>query len=92
MVQVPDKIREVFEVCDGFIDYRDEVYSKPVIGISANRAEGTSRVADAYINSVVKAGCVPLIIPGFADLELLSQICDLCDGILLTGAWRSGSP
>ena len=85
MVQVPDKIREVFEVCDGFIDYRDEVYSKPVIGISANRAEGTSRVADAYINSVVKAGCVPLIIPGFADLELLSQICDLCDGILLTG-------
>ena len=61
MVQFPDKIKEVFEACDGRIDYRDEVYCKPVIGVSANRAEGTSRVADAYINSVIKAGVYLLL-------------------------------
>ena len=80
MVEVPNKIKDIFTECESF-----RLLQKPVISISANRAEGTSRVADAYINAVINAGGVPLLIPGFANLELLMQIIELCDGVLLTG-------
>ena len=80
MVEVPVKIKDIFTECEGF-----KLSKKPVIGVSANRAEGTSRVADAYINAVINAGGVPLLIPGFANLGLLMQIIELCDGVLLTG-------
>ena len=80
MVEVPVKIKDIFTECEDF-----KLSKKPVIGVSANRAEGTSRVADAYINAVINAGGVPLLIPGFANLGLLMQIIELCDGVLLTG-------
>ena len=80
MLEFPDKIKDIFKECEGL-----SLSQKPVIGVSANRAEATSRVADAYINSVINAGGVPLIIPGFANLGLLLQFAELCDGILLTG-------
>ena len=80
MAALPPKIKDIFTECDGF-----KLSHKPIVGVSANRAEGTSRVADAYINAVINAGGVPLLIPGFANLELLMQFAELCDGILLTG-------
>ena len=80
MAEVAKKIRGIFTECEGF-----KLSHKPIIGVSANRAEGTSRVADAYINAVINAGGVPLLIPGFVNLELLMQFAELCDGILLTG-------
>ena len=80
MTALPPKIKNIFVECEGF-----KPLQKPIIGVSTNRAEGTSRVADAYINAVINAGGVPILIPGFANLELLTQIIELCDGILLTG-------
>lgn len=80
MAILPPKIKDIFTECESF-----KFSQKPVVGVSTNRTEGTSRVADAYINSIINAGGVPLMIPGFANLQLLPQIVDLCDAILLTG-------
>lgn len=80
MAILPPKIKDIFTECESF-----KFSQKPVVGVSTNRTEGTSRVADAYINSIINAGGVPLMIPGFANLQLLPQIADLCDAILLTG-------
>ncbi|MBP7965733.1 MAG: gamma-glutamyl-gamma-aminobutyrate hydrolase family protein, partial [Paludibacteraceae bacterium] len=40
---------------------------KPIIGISVNYKEQTSRIADAYVQAVQRAGGVPLLIPILDD-------------------------
>lgn len=57
----------------------------PVIGISTNQKEQTSRVANAYVRSVVNAGGIPLLIPECSDLSYLSEVIERIDGLLLTG-------
>ena len=42
---------------------------KPIIGISVNYKEQTSRIADAYVQAVHLAGGVPLLIPVLDDKE-----------------------
>lgn len=38
-----------------------------LIGLSVNHKEGTSRIADAYVDAVVKAGGTPVLIPLITD-------------------------
>ena len=80
MAEVAEKIKGIFAECEGF-----SLSRKAIIGVSANRPDNASKVANAYIKSIINAGGVPLIIPGFANLELLLQLMEMCDGILLTG-------
>lgn len=57
---------------------------KPVIGVSST--ESTSAGAPlSYVNSVKRAGGVPLIIPITSDKEQLEIILETVDGILMTG-------
>ena len=69
------KIEEQTSDCD----------ARPVIGISANRKEGMSCIADPYFQSVVQAGGIPVLIPVVADTDVLSGIVKKLDGLILSG-------
>ena len=58
---------------------------KPRIGISANHKDDLSCIADTYVNSVVKAGGAPVLIPVITDEEALTEIIDSLDGLILSG-------
>lgn len=57
----------------------------PVIGISVNIDEHTSRLHEAYIKSVIDAGGVPVLIPATDDIDVLREIIERIDGLLLSG-------
>jgi len=56
-----------------------------LIGLSVNHKEGTSRIADAYVNAVLKAGGTPILIPLVTDETALEEIVSLIDGLILSG-------
>ena len=58
---------------------------KPIIGISVNYKEQTSRIADAYVQAVQRAGGVPLLIPIMEDSATLELAMRQIDGLLLSG-------
>ncbi|MDR0954792.1 MAG: membrane dipeptidase [Rikenellaceae bacterium] len=58
---------------------------QPVIGLSVNVDEGTSRLHEAYIRSVLEAGGIPLLIPATDDAEALREAVERVDGVILTG-------
>lgn len=84
MVDIPENIKAVFEECDSVTPAQSAI-NKPVIAVSANRKEGASAVADAYVKSVIDAGAIPLIIPAYVGKREVLQILKECDGVLLTG-------
>lgn len=57
----------------------------PLIGISVNIDEQTSRLHEAYIRSVLDAGGIPVLIPATDDIDALREIVERVDGILLSG-------
>ena len=59
--------------------------SRPVIGITANYAEGDATLRDRYYRQVEAAGGVPLIIPPVADRHVIVSTLNRIDGLLLTG-------
>ena len=67
---------------------------KPVIGLSASRMrlEGSyltgmkkSLVNSDYVDAVVRAGGLPIIIPPTCTPEEIEEYLPMCDGILMTG-------
>ena len=56
-----------------------------LIGLSVNHKEGTSRIADAYVNAVLKAGGTPVLIPLITDEKVLEEIVSRIDGLVLSG-------
>jgi len=63
-----------------------------LIGLSVNHKEGTSRIADAYVNAVVEAGGTPVLIPLITDAALLDEILQRIDGLVLSGGGDIYSP
>ena len=63
-------------------DFPDD---RPIIGISANRKDGLSCIAEPYFLSVVQAGGAPLLIPVITDINTLSVIVKNLDGLILSG-------
>ena len=58
---------------------------RPVIGITANYADGKATLADAYYRSVIEAGGVPLLIPPYPEREALVETLSHIDALMLTG-------
>ena len=56
----------------------------PVIGIAAGGV-GQSRVAQTYIDAVVAAGGVPVILPIISDAAAVSDMLRRVDGVLMIG-------
>jgi len=63
-----------------------------LIGLSVNHKEGTSRIADAYVNAVVRAGGTPILIPLVTDESALEEIVSRIDGLILSGGGDIYSP
>lgn len=63
----------------------------PLIGVTANTMPakdgrpGTNCVGEAYINAVLNAGGIPVIIPTAITPQKLPQLFQRLDGLLLTG-------
>ena len=59
---------------------------KPVIGISSGWGEGSSTQAPlTYVESVIRAGGVPMVIPLTQDPDLLAAMLDRVDAVIMTG-------
>jgi microsomal dipeptidase-like Zn-dependent dipeptidase/gamma-glutamyl-gamma-aminobutyrate hydrolase PuuD len=58
---------------------------RPVIGISANRKDGASSIADPYYQAVVLAGGAPALLPATTDICALAAVVDRMDGLILSG-------
>jgi len=63
-----------------------------LIGLSVNHKEDTSRIADTYVNAVVKAGGSPVLIPCITDETVLEEIVSRIDGLILSGGDDIYSP
>lgn len=62
-----------------------ESHQPPRIGISANRKDGLSCIADTYIQAVINAGGAPVLIPAITDIKMLTAALDGVDGLLMSG-------
>ncbi|MCC8155586.1 MAG: gamma-glutamyl-gamma-aminobutyrate hydrolase family protein [Tannerellaceae bacterium] len=75
---------ELFREADEYIFTKDK-NKPPRIGISSNRKDGLSCIAETYINSIVLAGGAPLLIPVITDMATLVSIIESLDGLVMTG-------
>jgi microsomal dipeptidase-like Zn-dependent dipeptidase/gamma-glutamyl-gamma-aminobutyrate hydrolase PuuD len=57
----------------------------PRIGLSVNRKDNTSRIAETYIEAILQAGAAPLLVPAITDIQALATIADSLDGLLISG-------
>ena len=62
-----------------------EATKRPVIGITGNYGDLTSKLAEGYYKSVVKAGGVPVIIPPVADTDVIINTLEKIDALILSG-------
>ena len=82
-VHQPD-IEALYRVVDSFISEK-ESKRPPCIGISSNRKDGLSCIAEAYVQAVTNAGGAPFLIPVITDLNALTAIVSTLDGLVMTG-------
>lgn len=77
-------LEALYREVDRFIPAR-EPFSPPRIGISANRKDGLSCIADTYVQAVLKAGGAPVLIPVITDMEALAAVVESLDGLVMSG-------
>ena len=59
---------------------------KPIIGISSTCGEGTSTsVPLTYVESVIRAGGIPLVLPITLDPAIMARMLDCVDAVIMTG-------
>jgi microsomal dipeptidase-like Zn-dependent dipeptidase/gamma-glutamyl-gamma-aminobutyrate hydrolase PuuD len=56
-----------------------------LIGLSVNHKEGLSCISNAYVNAVIKAGGIPVLIPLTNDHQVLEAVLSQIDGLILSG-------
>ncbi|MDL2222866.1 membrane dipeptidase [Bacteroidales bacterium OttesenSCG-928-M11] len=56
-----------------------------LVGLSVNHKEGLSCISNAYVNAVIKAGGIPILIPLNTSKYQLDQILSRLDGLILSG-------
>ncbi|MDR1718964.1 MAG: gamma-glutamyl-gamma-aminobutyrate hydrolase family protein [Dysgonamonadaceae bacterium] len=60
--------------------------AKPLIGISVGRTQsGGSTVSATYINAVLQAGGIPILIPAISDGAAIYETVATLDGLIMTG-------
>lgn len=77
-------LEALFREVDNFSPKKEKL-QPPRIGISSNRKDGLSCIADTYVQSVLKAGGAPVLIPVITDMEALTAIVSGLDGLLMSG-------
>jgi microsomal dipeptidase-like Zn-dependent dipeptidase/gamma-glutamyl-gamma-aminobutyrate hydrolase PuuD len=59
--------------------------ARPCIGLSVNVKGDRHNIADAYVQSILKSGGCPVVIPMQEDLNALVCLLDKIDALVLTG-------
>lgn len=77
-------LEALYREVDHFIPAKGNL-KPPRIGISANRKDGLSCIAETYVESVLAAGGAPVLIPVITDLAALTAIVSGLDGLLMSG-------
>lgn len=77
-------LKALYREVDQFIPARESL-RPPRIGISANRKDGLSCIADTYVQAVLKAGGAPVLIPVITDIEALTVLVESLDGLVMSG-------
>lgn len=77
-------LQELYKEVDSFT-LSQEKDPPPRIGISANRKDGLSCIAETYVLSVLQAGGAPVLIPVITDIKALTTIVSDLDGLIMTG-------
>lgn len=75
---------KLYKEVDSFVPPKADA-QPPRIGISANRKEGLSCIAETYIQSVLQAGGAPVVIPVITDIHALTAIVSELDGLIMSG-------
>ena len=60
---------------------------RPLVGVTPlyDEARKSDWMLPGYLEGVIEAGGLPVMLPLTADLELLEQLAETVDGVLLTG-------
>lgn len=77
-------LEALFREVDSYIQPKESL-QPPRIGISANRKDGLSCIAETYVQAVLKAGGAPILIPVITDIEALTAIVNGLDGLVMSG-------
>ena len=64
-------LEAIYREVDHYIPKKENL-QPPRIGISANRKDGLSCIAETYVQAVLKAGGAPVLIPVITDIEALT--------------------
>lgn len=61
--------------------------SHPIIGITPSRNQEKEQVLlrETYINSIIRAGGIPVVLPLTANEQVIDTLLDTIDGLLLSG-------
>ena len=94
---MPD-LKQLYDLTDS-LDVNLRASHSPLIGLSASiNDNGYSMVSATYINSIVKAGGTPVILPAVTDGQTLRNAVAQLDGLVLVGGadvnplWYGESP
>ena len=77
-------LEAIYRELDHYIPKKENLLP-PRIGISANRKDGLSCIAETYVQAVLKAGGAPVLIPVITDIEALTAIVNGLDGLVMSG-------
>lgn len=64
-------LEALYKEVDNYIPAKESL-QPPRIGISANRRDGLSCIAETYVQAVLDAGGAPVLIPVITDLKALT--------------------
>lgn len=82
-VHLPDT-DTLYSYVDAY-EYKSFQNQPPCIGLSANLKDGLSCIANTYVQAVLKAGGMPVLIPITTNPQVLAGIVDKLDGLIMTG-------
>ena len=77
-------LEALYREVDNFTPKKEKL-QPPRIGISSNRKDGLSCIAETYVQSVLQAGGAPVLIPVITDIEAITAIVSGLDGLLMSG-------
>lgn len=77
-------LEALYQEVDTYIPAK-ESHQPPRIGISANRRDGLSCIAETYIQAVLDAGGAPVLIPAITDIKALTVLVSKLDGLVMSG-------
>lgn len=81
---LPPDLDVLYKEVDAY-EYKPLQDQPPCIGLSSNLKEGLSCIANTYVNAILKAGGIPVLIPVTTEIEVLSSLLENIDGLVLTG-------